>query len=304
MELGLLGAFLGGVLTLLSPCSVMLLPAFFSYAFSSPTALVARTGVFYLGLITTLVPLGILAGTLGAFVNQHRSIFVAVAAWVVIALGALMLAGISLPAISGAKGAVGTSTNTAGGTSNAAVYALGTVYGLAGVCAGPLLGAVLTYAALGGNAIFGGITLFIFAAGMALPLVLLALLWGRLPFVRRLVRPREVIIGRWRNTWTSIIGGALTVIVGVLLLITDGTSSLGGVLGATDQFRLESWVMNATRDVPDLLVAGITAVIALAIWLVVWLRRRGDTVRHDVSEAPHTADTAADDARRRQSSAS
>lgn len=36
MVVGLLGALVGGVLTLLSPCSVMLLPAFFSYAFTSP----------------------------------------------------------------------------------------------------------------------------------------------------------------------------------------------------------------------------------------------------------------------------
>ena len=42
MNLTLLGAFLGGILTLLSPCSVMLLPAFFAYAFSSPGALLAR----------------------------------------------------------------------------------------------------------------------------------------------------------------------------------------------------------------------------------------------------------------------
>src|SRR5690625_6928245 len=78
MEIGLLGAFLGGILTLLSPCSAMLLPAFFSYAFTGPKELVARTGVFYLGLVTTLAPLGVLAGTLGAFVNEHRFTFVTI----------------------------------------------------------------------------------------------------------------------------------------------------------------------------------------------------------------------------------
>src|SRR5699024_1713859 len=90
MDSGRLGAFLGGILTLLSPCSAMLLPAFFSYAFASPRELLTRTGVFYLGLITTLVPLGVLAGTLGAFVNEHRFTFVTIASVVVIALGALI----------------------------------------------------------------------------------------------------------------------------------------------------------------------------------------------------------------------
>lgn len=270
MDIGLLGALLGGVLTLLSPCSVMLLPAFFSYAFSSPGALISRTGVFYLGLITSLVPLGVLAGTLGAFVTTHRDTFTTVAAVVVIALGVVMLANIPLPFLPSGRAAEGTSAT--------AVYALGTVYGLAGVCAGPLLGAVLTYAAVGGNALYGGVVLLVFAAGMALPLLLLALLWGRLPFVRKLVRPREITLGPWTNTWTGTIGGLLTVGIGVLLLVTQGTSSLGGVLGATDQVRLESWVLRETGTVPDLVVVAVVLALALGGWLAGrWAgRRRAD----------------------------
>ncbi|MER7006925.1 cytochrome c biogenesis protein CcdA [Dactylosporangium sp. NPDC000555] len=273
MELGLLSALLGGMLTLLSPCSVMLLPAFFSYAFASPALLISRTGVFYLGLITTLVPLGVLAGTAGAFVNQHRGTVVTVAATVVIALGLIMLANIPIP---------GLSSSGMEGTSSASVYALGTIYGLAGVCAGPLLGAVLTVAAVGGNALYGGIVLLVFAAGMTLPLLVLALLWGRLPFVRRLVRPREIRLCRWRHTWTGIIGGALTVAIGILLLATDGTTSLGGILGASEQASLENRVRQATDGVPDLLVAAIVTSGAVAAWLLSRVRRK----RH-AATAPH-----------------
>src|SRR5699024_9709792 len=82
------------------PCSAMLLPAFFSYAFTGPKELVARTGVFYLGLATSLVPLGVLAGTLGAFVNEHRFTFVTVASIIVIVLGALMLLNVPIPILS------------------------------------------------------------------------------------------------------------------------------------------------------------------------------------------------------------
>lgn len=274
MEIGLLGAFLGGILTLLSPCSAMLLPAFFSYAFSSPRELVARTGVFYLGLVTTLAPLGVLAGTLGAFVNEHRFTFVTVASIIVIVLGVIMLANIPIPFLG--RGAA------AAGTSVAAVYALGTVYGLAGVCAGPLLGAVLTVAAVSGSALSGGIILLVFAAGMALPLLILALLWGRLPFVKRLIRPREVMIGRWRNSWTGIIGGALTIAVGVLLLVTAGTTELGGLLDASDQAALEGAVLQGAGQVPDLLVVGVVIALALAGWLVVRAARGRSDTSHNV----------------------
>lgn len=264
MEIGLLGALAGGMLTLLSPCSVMLLPAFFSYAFTSPRRLLSRTGLFYLGLVTTLVPLGVLAGTLGAFVNHYRFTFVAIAAAVVIAMGALMLLNVPIPFLRSARGV--------DGTGPASVYALGTVYGLAGVCAGPLLGAVLTVAAVSGNALYGGVVLLFFAAGMAFPLLILALVWGRLPFVRTLVRPREVSIGRWRNTWTGIVGGALTVALGVLLLVTNGTSSLGGLIGASQQVAIEGWAYQVTSSVPDLVV--LAAVLAAAASVLALTRRR------------------------------
>lgn len=266
MQISLLGALIGGVLTLLSPCSVMLLPAFFSYAFAEPRQLLSRTGIFYLGLITTLVPLGVLAGTLGALVSEHRFLLVKIAAIVVIVLGTMMLLNLPLPFLRRAAGLQSTSP--------ASVYALGTVYGLAGVCAGPLLGAVLTVAAVSGNALYGGVVLLVFAAGMALPLLLLALLWGRMPFVRALVRPREVRIGRWRTTWTGLIGGALTIALGVLLLVTEGTASLTGILGASQQIAVEGWARRMTQDVPDLAVLGVVAALAATAWFVARARRR------------------------------
>ncbi|KQB84810.1 cytochrome c biogenesis CcdA family protein [Corynebacterium lowii] len=254
MELSLVGAFLGGVLTLLSPCSAMLLPAFFSYAFSRPTSLITSTGVFYVGLITTLLPMGVLAGSVGALVSEHRETFVMGGSLVVIALGIIMLAGIEIP-LPGNMG-------VAGGSSLAAVYVLGTIYGLAGVCAGPLLGMVLTMAALSGNAIMGGITMLIFALGMAVPLVVLSLLWSRLPAIQNLVRPRGVTVGRWHNSWNNIIGGLLTIAVGALMWFTSGTTSLGGFVGVSQQAEMENWVLRTTSEIPDWVV--LLAVVLLS----------------------------------------
>ncbi|WP_336991282.1 cytochrome c biogenesis CcdA family protein [Leucobacter sp. VD1] len=276
MELTLLGAFLGGTLTLLSPCSAMLLPAFFAYAFSSPGALIARTGVFFLGLATSLVPLGLLAGTVGAWVTMHRDGLMTAAAIVVMVLGIAMMLGIRPPALIGQRGAKSTSV--------ASVYLLGTVYGLAGVCAGPLLGAALTMAAYGGNALLGGAVMLVFAAGMALPLLLLALLWERIPGVRRLVRPRELVIGRWRNAWSSVIGGALTVGIGVLLLVTRGTSTLGSVLGYSEQARIEAWVQQASAAIPNW--AFVVAVLLVGgMWIAVRQALRPDSEPRDQAPA-------------------
>jgi thiol:disulfide interchange protein len=178
-----------------------------------------------------------------------------------------MLLGVRLPAMTRQRGAKSTSI--------ASVYALGTVYGLAGVCAGPLLGAALTMAAYGGNALLGGVVMLVFAAGMALPLLLLALLWERVPGVRRLVRPRELVIGRWRNAWSSVIGGAITVGIGVLLLATRGTSTLGSMLGYSEQARLEGWVQLASAAIPNWVFL-VVVLTAGGLWFAVRQALRRD----------------------------
>src|SRR5215203_806274 len=67
-----------GLLSLLSPCSALLLPAFFAYAFQSRGELVGRTAVFYLGLCATLVPLGMGISAASALVYGHRSTLITV----------------------------------------------------------------------------------------------------------------------------------------------------------------------------------------------------------------------------------
>lgn len=260
MSVGLAGAFLGGILTLLSPCSVMLLPAFFSYAFSSAGLLVARTGVFYLGLITTLVPLGMLAGSLGALISANRSALVIGASVLVIALGLLQLIGVTIPVLGRVDGQ--------GGASALSVYLLGTVFGMGTVCAGPILGAVFTLAAVGGNALYGGIVLLVYAAGMVLPLLVLSFAWDRVPKLRDWLRPRQLTIGGWSNAWTSVIGGLVTVLLGVLLIVTDGTLALPGLMPADQAMGVETQVLIGTARLPDWVVVAVAAGVFGGVYLL------------------------------------
>ena len=267
MDIGYTGAFLGGILTLLSPCSVMLLPAFFAYAFASPTKLLGRTALFYAGLLTTLVPLGLLAGLLGSLVLQNRTALISVAAGVVIVIGILQLVGVEFPGLSRRAGADGTSA--------VSVFVLGSVYGVAGVCAGPILGSVLAVAATGGNPLYGGIMLAIFALGMALPLLLLSLLWTRLGLgTRGWLKPRRFRIGPWENSIWMAISGLLSIGIGVLLLATQGTSSLGGALTIDAQFEAESAVVSFAAGISNMWFAGAALVLLLLAGGLYWWRSR------------------------------
>lgn len=248
IDIGYAGALLGGIATLFSPCSAMLLPAFFAYAFSTRRALVGRTFIFWLGLITTLVPLGAAAGSLGLLFAAHRFEFVTVASLIIIVFGLLQALGISLPLPRFGR-------RTGDGTSVVAVYLLGTVYGIAGACAGPILGSVLSVAAIGQDAVRGGLLLAVFAVGMVVPLLVLALIWDAAGIAQRgWLKPRPVSFGPVRTTLFNLISGLLFVLVGVLMMTTDGLSGLAGVFGADRQQQLEIDLLGWAAGIPDPIV--------------------------------------------------
>ncbi|MEV6205159.1 cytochrome c biogenesis CcdA family protein [Streptomyces sp. NPDC051771] len=266
--IGYFAAFLGGLLALLSPCSALLLPAFFAYSIENRAKLVARTAILYAGLATTLVPLGAAGSLAGRFFYGHRDLLVAAGGWLIIGLGVLQILGLGFASrrMSEASGRIRP-------TSAVSVYALGLVYGLAGFCAGPILGSVLTVAALSGSPAYGGLLLAVYALGMAVPLFVLALLWERYDLGRRRwLRGRPLRIGRFEVHSTSLASGLFFVALGTLFLVFDGTTALPGLLSVDDSFAVERRVADWGRAVPDwALLTGVVAVVGL----VLALRGRG-----------------------------
>lgn len=267
LEVSYLAAFLGGVLSLLSPCSALLLPAFFAYAFGGGGELVKKTGVFYLGLAATLVPLGMGISAVSALFYGQRSLLITLSGSLLIAFGVVQIFGRGF--------AVGPLERLRGkirGDSVGAVFALGAVYGFAGFCSGPILGAVLTVAASSGGALQGAALLATYAAGMAVPLFLMALLWDRLDLGRRRwLRGREVGVGRLRFHTTNLISGTIFVLLGVVFIAYEGTSALAGLYesnGATDAaFAAEEWANGFSRSVPAWLIILLLVAILLGGYL-------------------------------------
>lgn len=269
-EIGYLGALLGGVLALASPCSAMLLPAFFAYAFDRPAQIVARTGWFYVGLLITLVPLGVAASSVGRVLTVHRDTVILVSGAVLIVLGLMQIAGGGFG--SGlAQRAVGRIRVRSG----LSVVALGAVYGLAGFCAGPILGSVLAVSAAGGDPVYGGVLLALYALGMVVPLLLLALAWKRFDLGRRgWLRGREIRVGRLRTHTTSVVSGLLFVAIGLLFVLTDGTGSLASPLGVDAQFDAQLWATRVGDRIGDV---GLVVLAGAAVLLLIVRRRRHAT---------------------------
>jgi cytochrome c biogenesis protein CcdA len=274
VEASFLAAFFGGVLSLLSPCSALLLPAFFAYAFQGGE-LVKRTGLFYLGLAATLVPLGMGISAVSTLFYGYRNVLIPAAGAMIIAFGVLQILGrgFTVGPLARMQGKI--QGDTAGAT-----FALGAVYGFAGFCSGPILGAVLTVAAASGQVLQGAGLLATYAAGMAAPLFLMALLWDRFDLGhRRWLRGREVSLGPIRAHTTSLISGLMFILLGAVFIVYQGTSALEGLYdanGATDlAFAAQQWAGTFAENVPMVPILLLLILLIAGFLIYKRLRRNG-----------------------------
>ncbi|MBA2474163.1 MAG: cytochrome c biogenesis protein CcdA [Pseudonocardiales bacterium] len=272
LDVGYFAAFLGGLLALISPCSALLLPSFFAYAFAGTTALLARTGVFFLGLAAVLVPLGAGSSALASVVTLHREALILLAGWMIVGFGVVQILGGGWSVRPAAR----VQQRMAASGSWVSTVGLGAAYGLAGFCSGPILGAVLTVAAASGQPLRGAALLAVYALGMAAPLFILAALWQRFDLGRRgWLRGREYRLGRLRLHTTSTVSGVLFIAVGIVFLLFDGTAGLYST-GTGTSLAVQNAIAAAGAHVPDGVLLGALAVVVLIV-VALRLRRAAQT---------------------------
>lgn len=287
MDIGLLAAFAGGTLALLSPCAALLMPAFFASTIGTGPRLLLHGAVFYVGLLTVLVPVGVGAGALGTLFVTHRQAIVLVASLVLVVLGAAQALGFGFDPARLLPAGADLHAQAASKTGLVKTVLLGAASGIAGFCAGPILGAVLTLAAARGDTLAAGVMLAVYGAGMVLPLLLIAALWQRLGARgRRFLRGRAfTVLGRELHT-TSVVTGLLIMGVGVLFWTTNG------LVGAPELVPIDAqaWLQENTAILANPILDILAVVLIAGIVLVLWARRRRTRARADAQAGEHRAE--------------
>ncbi|NJP06603.1 MAG: cytochrome c biogenesis protein CcdA [Chloroflexaceae bacterium] len=214
-----LPAFLAGMFSLLSPCTLPILPAYFAFtAQAQKKSVVLMTVFFFLGLATTMTIIigGVTA--LGGLLSQERHLLTVIGGLVIIGFGVMSVLGKGFAGLQMQDRPVATVT---GSYLYGATFALGLT-----PCVGPILGALLTLVITTNNlAVIQGMLLaVIYALGMSAPLILLATAFHRLDknarfwkFLRG--KAFDLKIGPWTFYMhtTSVISGVLLIAMGVLL---------------------------------------------------------------------------------------
>ena len=223
-------AFLAGVLSILSPCVLPLLPMVLGAAVTEhkwgPAALAA-------GLTISFTILGLFIALFGFALGINAEFFRIVAAVLMIIIGlALMLPAAQVRFASAAGPLANWTENKFGGFSTSGLggqFGVGLLLGAVwSPCVGPTLGAASILAAKGENLGAVSLTMLAFGVGAGLPLLLLGML------------SREMLM-RWRERLMRG-GKALKIAMGVLLILV-GLSSL-----TKFDKSAEAWLVKATPD--------------------------------------------------------
>lgn len=267
MEISMLTAFLGGILALISPCGALLLPAFFASNATRKTSLILHGFIFYLGLSITLIPLGLGVGALGSFVTSHRDILIAGTSILLVVLGTLQIFGFGFDFSRFLPGAPSLKENAQKKSGVLKTLLLGASSGIAGFCAGPILGAILTLAMAQGSSLQAGGLLAVYGLGMVIPLIILAATWHKISpkTLQRLRGKGFTFMGRPMHT-TSVITGVIIVLVGILFWVTNGLVTMPSLLPTSTLRWIQSYDGILANPVWDIVIIVLVIIVGAAFW--------------------------------------
>lgn len=210
-------AFGAGVLMFLAPCTLPLVPAFIASlvpgkqnTLTNYKAIVLRKTIFFsVGFTSIFVLFGMLTGLFGSEIATYKQILSQIGGVLIIILGLAVLNVFQIPIIQGRT--TGMRRFTIGKYDSFAPLILGIVFALGWTpCAGPILASILLLASQSGTALQGGLLLFMFSLGLAVPFLLVGIFLGYTSNILRIYERFHKVI--------SVFSGSFLVLLGVFLV--------------------------------------------------------------------------------------
>jgi cytochrome c-type biogenesis protein len=229
-------AFGGGLVSFLSPCTLPLVPGYLSYITglsaeelkdrSHTNTVVGAATLFVLGFALIFVALGATASYFGHLLQPHVATLIRVAGAFIIFMALVMLGVFRIPLLAMEKRfQLGRELGIWSAFPLGMAFAFGWT-----PCIGPVLSAILAAATTDGSAQKGALLLFVYALGLGLPFLVMALFAGRVLGSLNWFKRHYLAVNRT--------GGAILLFMGVALLMHRWTELLGPVLRWYAQLNL------------------------------------------------------------------
>lgn len=226
-EITYLGAFLGGILSFLSPCILPLIPSYVSYItgvsfddFRSGNKTLIRkltiinSSAFIIGFSSVYILLGVFSSFVGYILSAYYDVIRIVGGIIIIFFGLYVMGIIKINVLS-TEHRIHLHSKPHGWLGS---FIIGLAFGAGWTpCIGPILGSILLYAGTSGSVGYGFKLLVVYSAGLGIPFMVTALAintflshYGAIQKYMRLI---------------MILSGLLLIAFGITLL-TDSASLL------------------------------------------------------------------------------
>jgi cytochrome c-type biogenesis protein len=210
-------AFIAGVFSFLSPCTLPILPAYFAVTAQSDRARMGLMSLaFFFGLASLFVAMGASASALGQILRDYMFQITQIGGGIVGVFGIMTLFG---------KGFSGASFQGKPASTFIGYFVFGATFALGWTpCVGPILSSILMLAASEKTVLQGMFLLFFYAVGLGLPLITVATVCGNLSkdgLFWTVLRGKgwELTVGRkivYLHT-TNLFSGILLIALGIVL---------------------------------------------------------------------------------------
>ncbi|NPE31560.1 cytochrome c biogenesis protein CcdA [Methanococcoides sp. SA1] len=201
-----LAAFIAGVISILSPCVLPLLPVIFAYSTSKgklrPLAIVS-------GLSVSFIFMGIITSAFGSFFQQYLIYLTAFAGIIVILMGLTLLFDLgTFNFIGRLSGKQFEENGLVGG------LLLGISLGIIWIpCVGPILASILSLVAIEGDLLYGAFLLFVYSMGLGIPMLVIA-------YSANLSSSKLSMIAKY-DMYLKKVVGVILIIVGMWMLYNN-----------------------------------------------------------------------------------
>ncbi len=217
LSASIVAAFIAGVAALFAPCCItVLLPSYFASIFRERYKIFLMTFIFFLGILTVFLPIGLGAAVLGQVFSRYHN--------VIFGIGGAFLTILGIILLTGRHFALPFQANPSLKKHNAiSVFFLGIFSGIATTCCAPVLAGVLVLAALPGSVFWGGVYTLSYVFGMVAPLFLISLFLDKVDFPQKLRqtfhKPIEYSIGSKKISITiaETISGITFLMMGIFI---------------------------------------------------------------------------------------